>query len=78
MQMPHSTPPVPQANCWSPGWQTAFSSQQPAHSGIQSTCRPQLLVTKPHLPAQVAASLAQPQSPGVPPPPQSCPCDEQF
>jgi hypothetical protein len=61
-----------------PGWQTKVLSQQPAHKGVQLTCWPQLLVTKPHLPAQVAASLAQPQPPGVPLPPQACPWALQF
>jgi hypothetical protein len=33
----HSAPPVPQANCSVPGWQTKELSQQPAHRSVQST-----------------------------------------
>jgi hypothetical protein len=44
----------------------------------QVTRWPQLLVTTPHLSAQVTASLAHPQVSGTPPPPQIRPCVLQF
>jgi hypothetical protein len=74
----HGPPPVPQAALAVPDWQSPLPSQQPGQRAVQLTGWPQLLVTEPHRPAQVLASLAQPQTPGVPPPPQTCPCRVQF
>jgi hypothetical protein len=73
----HGAPPMPQKSSSVPGRQKP-SRQQPPQSAVQSTARPQLFVTTPHLRAQVVASLAQPQTPAVPPPPQTCPCRVQF
>jgi hypothetical protein len=72
------SPEAPQAVSLMPGRQLPSPAQQPAQRAVQSIVWPQLLTTRPHVPAQVVASLAQPQLRGVPPPPQRWPRLVQF